>query len=286
MAEEPVKDGPENAGRRKLTPSGALLLTTVLLASLGLVALAIPRPVAPTETPGLHLSKTRIREAERLDRRRAAAAPEGLMAEQILDAYYRQGVAERDGTTQNSFQHDRRSIVRALALLEQEHGEEALLSIQASVVERLDDALSGQMDEDEEKAFLGGFERMMATYDVVREGEWRAPEIVVRALFKARFNGALHRPLTEGLHPIELEAYWGWLALEAESAPIDRRLEALDIYEEVSGHEEKEARAVLLFRAGQFLEAAELFEQSYADTGSIRFRNHAMAAMAEAEAVM
>ncbi len=123
----------------------------------------------------------------------------------------------------------------------------------------------------------------MATYGLTGDGAWRAPDIVVRALFKARFNATLRRPLTEGLHPIELEAYWGWLALEAEEAPIDRRLEALDEYEAVVERTFPEARGVLLFHAGEFLEAAERFEEAYAETGNVRLRNHAMAAMAEAE---
>jgi hypothetical protein len=283
VPEDSVKDERQSEGRRKLTPSGALLLGAALAASGALVALAIPRPVAPTETPGLHLSDARAAEARRLDRARAARAPEGLMAEQLLDAYYRHGNAERFGTTQRTYQHDRRVIARSVALLRQEHGDDALLDLQASVVERLDDALAGRMDEPERAAFLGGFEEMMGTYGLVDDGEWRAPDIAVRALFKARFNATLRRPLTEGLHAIELEAYWGWLALEAHDAPIDRRLEALDAYDEATGHAHPEARGVLLFQAGEFLPAAEQFELAYAETGSVRLRNHAMAAMAEAE---
>jgi len=248
------------------------------------VALALPRPVAPTETPGLSLSVSAAAEARALDEARAEDAPSGLVAETLLDAYYRHGNAEHFGTNEESFRQDRRSIARAAALLTEEHGDEALLAIQASVVGRLDDALAGRMEEAERVAFLGNFEQILSTYGLVDEGRWLAPDVAVRALFKARFNAALRQDLTLGLHPIELEAYWGWLALEARDAPTDRRIEALGEYERVHEAPAHEARGVLLFQAGRFIDSAEAFEAAYAETGSMRLRNHALAAMAEAEA--
>jgi hypothetical protein len=266
----------------RITESGAVLLIAALLASGALVMLAIPRAVAPTETPGLVIEESRAAEARALDRARASEAPTGLAAEQLLDAYYRHGTAERFGTNRETYQQDRLSIARAVALLRREHGDDALLAIQASVVERLDDALWGRMEDTERDAFLGGFEETLSTYGLVDDGVWRAPPIVVRALFKARFNAALRRGLTEGLHDVEVEAYWGWLALEADDAPTDRRIEALTAYETARGAPHPEARGVLLFAAGEFLQAAESFESAYAETGAVRLRNHALAAVAEA----
>jgi hypothetical protein len=275
VAESPVK------ARFRITESGAAIVIAALLASGALVMLAIPRPVAPTETPGLVLDESRAAAARAEDRALAENPPIGLAAEQVLDAYYRKGLAQRFGSTRDSHQQDRLAIARAVALLSQED-EDALTLLRASVVERLDDALAGRMDEDERDGLLGTFDETLETYGLIEDGEWRAPPIVVRALFKARFNAALHLDLTDGLHPIEVEAYWGWLALEADGAPIDRRLEALAAYEEARGAPYPEARGVLLFAAGSFMEAAEAFETAYAETGNVRLRNHALAAVAEA----
>ena len=79
---------------------------------------------------------------------------------------------------------------------------------------------------------------------------------------------------------VEVEAYWGWLALEAASAPIELRLEALEHYEEATGRPAHEARATLLYLGGDALRASDLFTRAYEDFGSVRLRNHALAALA------
>lgn len=259
-----------------------MVLGTVLLASGAIVALAAPRPVAPTETPGLVLSPDVAIEARERDRELAAEAPTGIPAETVLDAYRRHGLAERSGTNPETYRYDRRSIVRATALLREEGGENAISALRAAVTEHLDEGLRGTLDAADQDALMGTFIETMSSYGIIDDGEWRAPDVVVRTLFKARFNAALRLELTEGLSPVELEAYWGWLAFEAHDAPTDRRLEALRGYEQVTGTTQLEALGTLLFQAEQYLAAAEAFEGAYRETGNLRLRNHALAAMAEA----
>ncbi|RLB55691.1 MAG: hypothetical protein DRJ42_05480 [Deltaproteobacteria bacterium] len=275
-------DIPPSGARRKLTESGAVILAAALLSSGALAALAMPRPVAPTETPGLVLPVDAAAQMRARDRALAEEAPTGIPAETLLDAYRRHGLAERHGSNPETYRYDRRAIVRAAALLRQESGDEAIDALRAQVTEHLDEGLRGRLDPSDQDALMGTFIETMSSYGIVEDGVWRAPDLVVRTLFKARFNAALRLELIEGLSPVEVEAYWGWLALEAHDAPTDRRLVALGAYEEVTGREFAEARGTLLFAAGEFLAAAEAFEGAYQASGNVRLRNHALAAMAEA----
>ena len=44
-----------------------------------------------------------------------------------------------------------------------------------------------------------------------------------------------------------------------------------------------EARAALLFQAGAYPEASDIYDSLFQDTGSIRYRNHALAAVSAAQ---
>ena len=89
----------------------------------------------------------------------------------------------------------------------------------------------------------------------------------------------MHRlDLTEDFSPIERQAYHGWLGFRAESADLSLRLGALADYGDAGGRSGTEARAVLLYMQEQRPQAADAFDEAYAEAPSFRLRNHALAA--------
>ena len=138
--------------------------------------------------------------------------------------------------------HDR--LLETLAQTVAAHGPEARRALRAADLERAMAALRQEGPERDRE--LGGLVPALERYDMVRSGQQVAPDFVVRTVFKARWNGAHARPLTEELSPVELRAYWGWLALEAVSAPLPRRLEAVTAYTQAGGAHGSEAQGVLL----------------------------------------
>ena len=127
--------------------------------------------------------------------------------------------------------------------------------------------------------FVGSFPRMLDRYGLLREGVIIAPRFVARTLFKARWNAVAQRSLTDGLERVELQAYWGWLALGAHNVEPHRRVPAAEAYAEAAGRHATEARAVLAFETEQPATSADLFAAAYRQSGNLRVRNHALAAL-------
>jgi hypothetical protein len=266
-----------NPLRRKLTDTGAGLLIVALASSVAAILLFMPRRVPPHETPGLHLDPDEVAEVLERDVDLAGQAPDGELASEVLRLFGKHGEAEGAVREQGSARARAQDMRAAVARLRAVEGERSIAALRADALLRLPEMLL-ESDGTERRRFLGEFEETMVRYGLEVDGVRVAPPFVVRTLFMGRWNAVAGLPMTDGMSPIELQAYWGWLALESDAEPV-RRLEALDLYEEAGGPRAVEARAVLSFLVGSPMRAAEGFDEAYEEGGSIRLRNHALAAL-------
>lgn len=265
---------------RRISDRGAGLLVLAGGSVLALAIMAFPRPVVPTHTPGLHLSAEAVAQVRREDQRRASLAPTEERAERVRELYAEYSRAEvRGGETRAASLARVRALDEATLEVARQDGEEALWALRAEATATLMAAMEGGIDQVEREALLGTFPDVLSRYGAVRDGELVAPPFVARTLFVARWNAAHGLAPTQGMGEAELRAYWGWLALEADQAPVGHRLVALEGYAQAGGTSVLEARAVLLFEAGQMLAASEAFELAYEEEGTLRLRNHALAAL-------
>lgn len=266
-------------------PSDAIIAALVIIAavSLGTVATAVPRAVAPTELPLFEIDLMQADDAVRRDTALAASAPRGDLVTRLKTLYEQQGRAEVVGDDETAAQGREASLRTLVAELRASGGDRAIAALRARAMGDLDEALSGRRPPAERDAILGSFPRMLERYGLTRGGRIVAPRFVVRTLFKARWNAVHRLAPVDGFGPAELRAYHGWLALRAESAPIAARIEAAAAYGQAGGERADEARGVLLYRAGRSEEAADAFVKAYQQSGSWRLRNHGLAATEHAD---
>lgn len=258
----------------------------VLGPAIALVVLQVPRAVAPHAPPALVISPIEAEAALDRDRQAAREAPEGEAVVALLRLHHEGGLAEATARpeTQEESLARRAAIDEARRAVVAAHGEGALDALRAAAAIRLDDALAGRMSRDELRGFLGGLPRMLERYGVTKNRRLIAPRTVARALFEASWNGRMGiRPLTAGLDRVELRAYWGWLALHSAQAEMDARLAALDEYRRAGGTRVIEARAALLWQAERYEASAGEYARAYEHTGSLRLRNHGLAALRQIE---
>lgn len=282
---EPAADRDADVrARRARVGASAALVATIVAPALIVFAWSRPEPAAPREMPPLVLEPLAVRSVVEDDEAAAPRAPRGEQADARRRLYREANLAERAANDPPGRGEARqRELASALRAIAEEHGEAAIEAVRAGDLARLEPALRGELSETERHAELGGFVTMMERYGLVRGGRQVAPRFVVRTLFAARWNALHGRELTEGFSNVERRAYWGWLALRSESAPVDRRLEALGHYAGAGGARANEARAVLLYDAGRLDEASEAFEAAWQEAPSFRLRNHALACTEDAE---
>ncbi len=264
--------------RRARTLAGAALV--LVLVTPGLLVWSWSQPVAcpPREMPPLILDPAAVAEQLARDTRDASAAPSGEAADERRRRMHALNVAEQEGRDPPGLSQQRRAQLQAaMAQLIEAHGEDVVARVRAADLARMEPALRGALPSGERVAELGGFVRVMERYELVREGRQAAPRFVIRTLFKARWNALHRRELTDGMSNVERQAYWGWLAFGASSAPAERRLAALDRCVEAGGGGIAEARAVVLFDDGRLDEAREAFGEAWESRPSFRLRNHALA---------
>ncbi len=268
----------------------ALALFAVLPLALA-VMLYWPRAAPVVELPALALSAHEMHAAlaaEEALARRVVASDEETARRSI---YLEQGLAEVRGAETPGAATDRlgRLSLATRRLLEVV-GEEGIAAARAADVLRIERALLGDGEPEERARELGRFALTLERWHAVEGGERIAPRIVIRALAAARWNalhfsasGATgdgeHRALTDGMSPLHVRAYHGWLALHGAIGLSPMRVAALRAYARSGGSFAREAHGALLFLEGEREVAAEELEASYAATGNLRVRNAALAAL-------
>jgi hypothetical protein len=274
---DPEMKAPERARRARIASIAAL---AAALACPALLAVAWSRPVAapPLEMPALALDSAAVRAQLERDESDARRDPRGEQAELRRRLYREHNTAEHEGFDAAGRGAERAGeIAAALEVIRTEAGARAIERMRAADVARAELALRGAIPAGEAVEELGVFREMMARYGLSDGRRQRAPRFVVRTVLKARWNTVHALELDESFSRIERQAYWGWLALRAETAPADRRLLALERYADAGGRAADEARAVLFYDAGELEQARASFEAAYQKTPNFRLRNHALA---------
>lgn len=267
----------KNDGRNRRL--AGLALTLCLVAPCLIVWLwSRPIAAAPSELPPLLLEPSAVRAQIETDERDAAEEPTSEGAEARRLVFHEANVAERDASDYpGEARERRRRLLAATNQIVRDDGEEAIGAMRAADVGRAEAGLRGELPAGDAISETGDFIRMMERYGMARGGRQVAPRFVVRTALKARWNAMHGRELTDGFAEVESRAYWGWLALHAESAPLERRLEALEHYEAAGGARVHEARAVMFFDHGRSEESYRSFMAANEVQPSFRLRNHALA---------
>lgn len=268
------------AERRRISIEGLTILLFVSAVGIAGMLVAIPRAVMPHETMGLHFADDDARENFAKDEAAIRSLPEeeALVEERRLYAELNAIEAGVPGEARELTT----TLVSETERLAAAFGDEAIDALRCDAAHRLTDDLAREADDPERAKRLGGFEGFLDRYSARSGSEITAPPIVVRTIFKARWNLVHGLEATDGLRPLELEVYWGWLALEATSVEAQRRVPALDRYAEASGEDVREARATLAIIDARPHEAAEIYRELRAEAENLRLRNHELAALAEA----
>lgn len=265
-----------------VSESGFKLICWVAAAALVAAMLAIPQPVDPWEMPALVLDRAQAADAVHFDAVLAADAPDGAEAETLRSLFLEHGRAEANPPYPRQ-EYDRRqaAIHGATRDLVAKAGAPGFDAMRARAVEdfvrvfydRPHEALS-----DEDIAILGGFPEIEARYGLVRAGVVVAPELTVRALYKARWNSIHRQPFVDGFSKVELQAYWGWMALHGWGQPLDKREEALLLFRDAGGYGTEEAAALFDVLAGRLQRGATSLQKLYVSSGQLRLRNMALGA--------
>lgn len=274
-----MSERPTGARSRPALVGVAFVVGTAAL----LTAWLWPRPTAPWGPPGMPPEPDARREAMARDATLAAAAPTGDDVDALLALDRARGRDEGTPRPDATMERRRRDVLSTLARIVRAEGDGALDALRAAAVLRFDAVLRGEASAEDRAWILGRFPEVMARYGAMTpEGDAIAPRFVLRTMYAARWNVAHGLDPVRGLGPAALRAYHGWLAFEVEGAPPAQRLAALDAYEAAGGEAPPGARAALLALAGRWAEAGDAYVEAYQATGSIRFRNHALHAVARA----
>lgn len=266
---------------RAVTESGVKLICWIGAAAMATATLAVPQPVEPWEMPSLRLDRAEASDAIRVDEALAAEAGSSSEAEALRTLFLDHGLAETNPPYE-TIEYDKRqaAIHQAMRALVERHGASAIDALRAQAVEEFAELFyHGQAGNEEAAARLGGFPEIARRYGLVHQGVIVAPELTVRALYKARWNAIHRRPFVDGFSKIELQAYWGWLALHGWGTPLQRREDALVAFRDAGGIGTEEAAALFDLLSGRPERAASSLQSLYAARGELRLRNLGLGAL-------
>ncbi len=265
-----------------MTESGLKLISWILGASIAGALLAIPQPVDPWELPSLVLDREAVADAVDLDQALAQEAPHSEEAQHLRSLFLAHGRAEADPPySRTDYDSRQAAIHRATATLIEKHGELAFDAMRAAAVEEMVRALEDgvALPDADVVGILGGFPLILRQYGLIHDDVLVAPPLSVRALYKARWNSIHRRHFTDGMSDVELQAYWGWLALHGWGKPLDEREDALVAFRSAGGFGAQEAAALMDLLAGRPDRASKSLERLYEETGELRLRNLALGAL-------
>jgi hypothetical protein len=263
-------------------PAATAALFALALTCAGLL-FVLERAVPPIELPSLSLPRAPVEAVIRADATAASAAPKSKQAVALEALLWRQGAAEAPGIEDlDTYRNRRKALELGYRALVRVEGEARVLRLRSKAVAQLEAALDLQLKDEQAKAVLGSFTAVLEHEGASRNGYLVAPRFVVRTLYKARWN------ILHGLAPdytferVEKRAFYGWQALHAERVPLQRRIEALHAYGLAGGDQIEEALGVLLFRMGDYRQAAKALRAAQRKHGSLRLRNYVLGALSAA----
>lgn len=262
--------------------SESVLKIILWLVSASLVGamLAIPQPVDPSEMPSLVLDRAAVSDAIDLDQALARELPDSNEVRALRALFLDHGRSEAKPPYERR-EYDRRqsAIHHATQALIDAHGAPAFAAMRAAAVEDFMDAYvdgSNVSQAQSDPGVVGGFGEILDQYGALVDSVFVAPPLTVRAFYKARWNSIHRRPFVEGFSPIEVQAYWGWLALNARSQPVEKRLKGLVPFRDAEGFGAPEAAALFDLLQGHPDRAANSLNALYEESRWLRLRNFAL----------
>jgi hypothetical protein len=266
-----------------VSESGLKLIVWLVVASLTGATLAIPQPVDPWEMPSLVLDRTAVSDAVGLDETLADEAPDSPEAQTLRTLFLDHGRSEANPPYERrEFDGRQTAIHFANEALVEKHGASAVAAMRAGAVEEFMRVVGDGPDEergDYETGVLGGMHTVLENYGLMHDGVLVAPPLTARVFYKARWNSIHRRPFTEGFSQVELQAYWGWLALHGWGKALDEREDALVEFRNAGGFGTQEAAALFDMLRGRADRAAKSLGTLYEATGQLRLRNLALGAL-------
>jgi len=263
-----------------VTESGLKLIVWLVAAGLIAAMLAIPQPVDPWEMPSLVLDRAAVADATRLDGALAHEALDNEEAQALRSLFLDHGRAEANPPYEPTEFDDRQvAIHHATKALIERHGTPAFEAMRASAIEdfvRVFGDGSDEAQDDYEVGVLGGVRQILQQYGAMHRGVLVAPPLTARVFYKARWNSIHRRPFVEGFTQIELQAYWGWLALHGWGKPLDQRKEALVAFRDAGGVGTREAAALFEVLGGRLERGSQSLKTLYDTSGELRLRNLAL----------
>jgi hypothetical protein len=240
------------------------------------VLVTMPRAVEPAQLPVLVLDETAVEGALSYDAHAAKSAPHSAELDELYNLYLEEGRAERQGTRGVVGTAKRRQRIAMLTRrVFPALGKDKIVALRARATERFMVALSGALEvEAESDGLVGRFPELLRKYALVRsDGSFAAPELSIRAMYKARWNMIHERPVHEYLEPIELQAYEGWNALHAAALPMAQRAVSAKRFYEAKGHRAADAHATFLFHGKRREDAEKVLALEHERTRALRLRN-------------
>jgi hypothetical protein len=245
--------------------------------------LAIPQPVDPWEMPNLVLDRATVSDAIKLDETLGDEVFDTAEAQTLRSLFLDHGRSEANPPYERlEFDQRQTAIYRANEALIEKHGTAALAAMRASAVGdfmRVFGDGSHEALDDYETGVLGGIRTVLERYGAMHEGVLVAPPLTARVFYKARWNSIHRRPFVEGFAQVELQAYWGWLALHGWGKALDERKDALVEFRDAGGFGTQEAAALFDLLGSRPDRASKSLEKLYEASGQLRLRNLALGAL-------
>lgn len=263
-----------------MNESGLKLIVWVIAASVAGTTLLVPQPVDPWEMPSLVLDRVAVSDAIGLDQTLAKEVPDSEEARTLRSLFLDHGRSEANPPYEAT-EYDQRqaAIHRAMEAFIDKHGTPAFEAMRAGAVEdfvRVFGDGTHEAQDDYETGVIGGVREILEQYGALHRGVVVAPPLTVRTFYKARWNAVHRRPFVEGFSQIELQAYWGWLALHGWGKPLRKREDALVAFRDAGGFGTQEAAALFDLLGGRPDRAGKSLERLYAHRGELRLRNLAL----------